>query len=221
MITSNTLQFLGNLKQHNNKPWFDAHRKEYENAKGDFENFVTKLIHELGKHDNSISHLKAKDGMFRINRDIRFSKDKTPYKTNFGASINAEGKKSNKAGYYFHLEPGASFVGGGIWMPPAEHVNKIRQEIDYNFSDFLKIIQNKKFIQTFGALSIEEGQALSRVPKGYEADNPAAEYLKLKSFVVFSPISDELLLQKDLVKATVNAFKLITPLLNFLNEALN
>lgn len=220
MLQPSTLQFLNDLKKNNNKPWFDENRKAYEAAKQDFAAFVDKIIGLFGKKDPSIAHLKAKDCLFRVNRDIRFSKDKTPYKTNFGAFINAEGKKSMTAGYYLHVAPGESFTGGGMWMPPADMLAKIRQEIDYNLADFKKIINAKKFKTTYGSLSVEEGQLLSRVPKGYEPDNPAAEYLKHKSFIGVLNISDAELTGNSLTAKIVNAFETLQPLNTFLNNAL-
>ena len=114
MLQSSTLKFLKNLKKNNNKAWFDAHRKEYEAAKIDFENFIQSVLDKQSKNDRDLKELTAKKCMFRINRDVRFSKDKSPYKTNFGASMSKGGKKSGLAGYYFHLEPGKSFLGGGL-----------------------------------------------------------------------------------------------------------
>src|ERR1700730_13780996 len=116
MLQSSTLKFLKNLKKHNNKAWFDTNRSTYENAKADFENFIQSVLHRHGKKDADLKDLVARKCMFRINRDVRFSKDKSPYKTNFGASMDRGGRKSGFAGYYFHLEPGSSFVGGGLWM---------------------------------------------------------------------------------------------------------
>lgn len=218
MLQSATVKFLQELKLNNNKPWFDAHRSHYENAKNDFIHFIDGIINELGKTDVSIAHLKAKDCLFRINRDVRFSKDKSPYKTNFGAYINGEGKKSVKGGYYFHLEPGNSFTGGGIWQPMPNELNKLRQEIDYNFDEFKKIVGTKKFKDTYGRLSTEG--ALIRLPKGYEADNPAADYLKLKSFVALKPLTDKDLTDKALSKTTMNAYKVLMPLIIFLNKGI-
>ncbi|MCH5600358.1 DUF2461 domain-containing protein [Niabella ginsengisoli] len=220
MLQLSTIKFLKALKLNNNKPWFDENRKAYEAARQDFADFIDQVIQTFAKKDPSIAHLKAKDCMFRINRDIRFSKDKTPYKTNFGASINSEGKKSMTAGYYFHLEPGASFTGGGMWQPPADMLAKVRQEIDYGLKDFEKIISSKKFKATYGSLTIEDGQVLMRVPKGYESDNPAAEYLKHKSFIATMNIADSDLTNKTLVTTVYNAFETLQPLNGFLNRAL-
>src|SRR6187455_1906492 len=183
MLQPATLKFLKDLKKNNNKPWFEAHRKEYEAAKIDFAAFIQSVIDKHSKTDPTIKSTVAKDCMFRINRDVRFSKDKSPYKTNMGAYINRGGKKSVFAGYYFHCEPGQCFVGGGLWMPMPPELNKVRQEIDYNFDAFKKIIGAKKFRSVYKDLSRDAEYVLTRVPKGYDADNPAAGYLKLKSFV--------------------------------------
>lgn len=220
-MEKSTLQFLKNLKKNNNKPWFDAHRSEYEAAKADFAAFIQIIIDKQAKKDNTISHLKAKDCMFRINRDVRFSKDKSPYKTNFGASINKGGKKAmSSAGYYFHLEPGNSFVGGGLYQPMPDDLRKMRQEIDYNFAAFKKIIGTAKFKSIYKDLDKSKEFTLSRVPKGYEPDNLAAEYLKLKSYITMIPISDADLISPELVKKTVDAFGALQPLLVFINNSL-
>jgi uncharacterized protein (TIGR02453 family) len=221
MLQTTTIKFLKDLKKNNNKAWFDQHRKVYEAAKADFAGFIQKLIDLHGKKDESIHTLVAKDCMFRINRDIRFSKDKSPYKTNFGASINKGGKKAmNTAGYYFHLEPGSCFAGGGLYMPMPEELRKVRQEIDYNFADFKKIIQSKKFKSLYGDLDRSAEYTLSRVPKGYEADNAAAEYLRLKSYVAMVHFSDADLTSKDLVKKAAAAFDALQPVIEFINEAM-
>jgi uncharacterized protein (TIGR02453 family) len=219
MLQSSTLKFLKDLKKNNNKPWFDANRKQYENAKADFAVFVQSVIDAHGKKDASIAHLQSKECMFRINRDVRFSKDKSPYKTNMGAFINAGGKKSNLAGYYFHLEPGGCFAGGGMYIPMPPDLAKIRQEIDYNFGDFKKIINSKKFKTVYGDLDRDAEYLLSRVPKGYEPANPAVDYLKLKSFVATIKIPDVSLTSKTLVKEVSTAFEALQPLIVFLNEA--
>jgi uncharacterized protein (TIGR02453 family) len=219
MLQPSTLKFLKDLKKNNNKTWFDAHRKEYEEAKTDFANFIQQVIDKHAKNDPSIKLLVAKDCMFRINRDIRFSKDKTPYKTNIGAYINRGGKKSLYGGYYFHCEPDQSFVGGGLWMPMPPELNKVRQEIDYNFPAFKKIITSKKFKSVYKDLSRDKEYVLSRVPKGYESTNEAAEYLKLKSFVSLTTLKDADLTSKNLLKKTVDAFEALQPLIHFVNEA--
>lgn len=220
MLTPATLKFLKNLKKNNNKPWFDVHRNEYEAAKNDFEQFIQSVIDKHGKNDGDIKELIAKKCMFRINRDIRFSKDKSPYKTNFGASMDKGGKKSGLAGYYFHLEPGKSFLGGGLWMPQPEALKKVRQEIDYCFDEFQKIMSGKKFKTVFGELYTGEGVQLAKVPQGFEKESPAAPFLKFKSWLVISELKDTDITAKNLVARTVEAFSLMQPLVKFLNRPL-
>jgi uncharacterized protein (TIGR02453 family) len=220
MLQASTVRFLKELKKNNSKSWFDENRSTYEKAKKDYEQFVQSLIDKFAKSDSSIANLKAKECMFRINRDIRFSKDKSPYKTNFGASVNPGGKKSLLAGYYLHVEPGGSFVGGGIWSPMPAELSKVRQEIDYNFDEFKKIISSKKFTAVYGELYNGNDISLARVPKGYEADNPAAPFLKLKSVIAMKPISDKELQSPDLLSISSSAFQSLQPLIQFLNRAL-
>ncbi len=220
MLQAATIKFLKELKKNNNKPWFDANRSKYEDAKNDFAAFIQTIINKHSKKDGSIKELKAKDCMFRINRDIRFAKDKSPYKTNFGASINRGGKKSLFAGYYFHLEPGESFAGGGIWMPMPPELKKVRQEIDYNLDEFTKIINSKKFKSVYGELYKGEDASLSKVPQGFEKDNPAADYLKLKSFLAMKTLKETELTSKDLEKIVSEAFEALQPLLVFINKAI-
>jgi uncharacterized protein (TIGR02453 family) len=221
MLQQATLKFLKDLSRNNNKPWFDAHRKEYEAAKNDFSAFVQAVINTHGKKDPGIAGLKAKDCTFRINRDIRFSRDKSPYKNNMGAYFNRGGKKSIFGGYYFHCQPGESFVGGGLWMPMPAELSKVRQEIDYNFAAFKKIINAKAFKSAYGAdLSRDPAYTLSRLPKGYEPGNPAAEFLKLKSFVALAPLRDAELTSKELLKRVTTCFQALQPLLVFINQAL-
>jgi uncharacterized protein (TIGR02453 family) len=220
MLQTATLKFLKDLKKNNNKAWFDANRKYYDAAKKDFESLIQTLINKQGKNDTSIAEMKPKDCMFRINRDIRFSNDKTPYKTNMGASINRGGKKSVFAGYYFHCEPGESFVGGGLWSPMPPELKKVRQEIDYNFPEFKKIVGSKKFKSVYGDLYKGSEATLSKIPHGFEKDNPAAEYIKLKSFIAMKTLTEKDLGSGNLVKTAIEAFATLQPLLVFINRSL-
>lgn len=220
MLQSSTLKFLRGLKKNNNKPWFDAHRNDYEDARNDFQKFIQSVLDKHSKNDSDLKELTAKKCMFRINRDVRFSKDKSPYKTNFGASMDKGGKKSGLAGYYFHLEPGKSFFGGGIWMPQADTLKKVRQEIDYCFDEFQKIISTKKFRSIYGELYTGEGIQLSKVPQGFEKDNPAAAYLRFRSWLVLSDISDSTLTSKELLNKTIEGFSVMQPFIKFLNRPL-
>jgi uncharacterized protein (TIGR02453 family) len=214
------LEFLKDLAENNNKPWFDENRDKYLEAKKEIETFTIKLIQEFGESEPSIANLEAKECLFRINRDVRFSKDKSPYKTNFGISINPGGKKSDLAGYYIHIEPGKSFVGGGMWMPMPEQLGKIRQEIDYNLEQFEELIKAPAFKKQYDTLNSGKEISLVRVPKGYEADSPAAEYLKLKSFTATKPLPDNTIASKEFIEHCTTAFKALKPLIGFLNQGI-
>lgn len=219
MIQATTLKFLKDLKKNNEKTWFEAHRKQYEEARADFGEFIQQLIDRQAKKDPSIANLKAKECMFRINRDIRFSKDKSPYKTNFGASINKGGKKSIFGGYYFHLEPGKSFAGGGMWMPMPPELKKVRQEIEYCFDEFKQITGSKKFKSVYDGLYTGEESKLSKVPQGFDKESPAAEYLKFKSFIALHDLKDADITSAALLKNAATCFETLQPLLLFINRA--
>ncbi|NCI51745.1 DUF2461 domain-containing protein [Sediminibacterium roseum] len=221
MLQSSTLTFLKNLKKNNNREWFEKNRAAYEAAKEDMARLVDDVIRQFGKKEEGIAPLTAKECVYRINRDVRFSKNKAPYKNNMAASLIKGGKKAANAGYYIHIQPGGeSFIGGGRYMVEPSELKKIRQEIDYSWEEFEKIIGNKKFRSTYGELERGEGMALSREPKGYEKDNPAIEYIKLKSFVATTSLTDADLTGKDLVKKITAAFETLQPLIRFLNRAL-
>jgi len=220
MLQQSTLKFLKDLKVNNNKPWFEANRQRFEQAKTDWETFVQQVLDRMADVDEEVSGLMVKDCVFRQNRDIRFSKDKSPYKPHMGASIDRGGKKSGFAGYYIHLEPGnTSMVGGGLWAPEGDALKKVRQEIDYSADEFKKIITAKNFVKQYG--DMEKGEySLRREPKGYEKDNPLIEYIKLKSFIAARTLKDEELTNKDLLKNVILAFEALKPLIKFINRAL-
>jgi uncharacterized protein (TIGR02453 family) len=220
MLSPGTLKFLKGLKKNNDKSWFDKHRQEYEDARDDFERFIQQVIDRQSKSDEDLKNLVARKCLFRINRDIRFSKDKSPYKKNFAASMDRGGKKSGLAGYYFHLEPGESFLGAGIWQPEPSSVKKIRQEIDYHPEVLDVLLKSKKFKSFYPGLYTGEDVQLKKIPAGYEKDNPAAEYLRFKSWMVITAVTDNLLTSKNLLKFTLDAFKTAQPLVKFLNRPL-
>jgi uncharacterized protein (TIGR02453 family) len=221
MLQASTLKFLTALANNNSKEWFDENRKVYAIAKKDAEDLVNTLINLYSQNDSSISQLTAKDCFFRINRDIRFSKDKSPYKTNFGAFINSGGKKSSKAGYYLHIEPGKSFIGGGVYMPMPAELKKFRQEIDYNPDEFITLINSKPFTDSYKELWREPEMMLSRVPQGFEKDSPVADYLKMKSFIASKPLTDKDLTTVGIEKQMAKAFESLQPLVQFLNRSLD
>ena len=220
MLQPSTLKFLKDLEKNNNKAWFDAHRPRYETARADFYALVEKLIPAIARFDEPIGQLLVKQCVFRINRDVRFSKNKAPYKSNMACYFNQAGKNGLGAGYYLHIEPGKSFAAGGIWVPEPSVLAGIRQEIDYNFANWKKIIENKKFKKTF-IEGLRSNEKLVRPPKGYDENNPAIEYLKMKSFIVSTPFADVDLQDKKFVDEVANTFKSIKPLIDFLNTALH
>ncbi|MEN9571725.1 MAG: hypothetical protein RL172_2956 [Bacteroidota bacterium] len=218
MLQPSTLNFLKNLKKNNNKAWFDANRKSYEAAKADFAGLTTAIIEATSKFDASTSNLIAKDCLFRINRDVRFSKDKSPYKTNMGAYINPGGKKSDTPGYYLQCEPGQNFAAGGLYTPMPAVLARVRQELDYNFEEWNKIICSKAFKKYFTA--VDGIDVLSRPPKGYTEDNPAIEFLKMKSYIASRPFTDADMVSKTLVKNVASTFEAMKPMIDFLNHAM-
>lgn len=220
MLQKETIKFLKDLKKNNNKPWFEEHRKQYEAAKTDFENLTVAVLQATAKFDATIATLQPRDCLFRINRDIRFAKDKTPYKTNFGMGISKGGKKAVSAGYYLHCEPGEAFVGGGMWMPMPPELKKVRQEIDYNWVEFEKLVKEKKFKTVYSDLLKDTETSLTRPPKGYDETNAAIDYLKLKSFLGLRKLTDEELQSDGLVKTVTTSFEILKPLLDFMNRAL-
>jgi uncharacterized protein (TIGR02453 family) len=220
MLENNTLQFLKQLTKNNHKAWFDDNRKMYENAKANFIFLVENILTALKKKDTTLIDVDAKKSIFRINRDVRFSKNKHPYKTNLGAYLCCGGKKISMAGYYLHIEPAKSFIAGGLWMPMSKELQKVRQEIDYNYDAFKKIITNKKLIQQFGGLAINKEVVLTRLPKGYQINNPAIEYLKLKSFIVSKSLTDEEISSPTLLKNITNSYEAMMPFIHFLNQSL-
>ena len=220
MIQAATLKFLKDLKKHNNRPWFEEHRKQYENAKADFLLLAEKLITGIARFDKPIGNLEAKNCLFRINRDVRFSKNKDPYKSNLAAYFNKDGKKGIGAGYYLHIEPGRSFIAGGIWMPEPAVLAGIRQEIDYNFTDWKKLIDHKNFRNVFPE-AVKSEDVLVRPPKGYDENNPAIEFLKMKSFIVSKPYADSDLVNTDFAKGVTKTFNAMKPLIDFINTSLH
>ncbi|MBU3714284.1 MAG: DUF2461 domain-containing protein [Ferruginibacter sp.] len=220
MINTLLIKFLTRLHKNNNKQWFDLHRKEYETIRTEYVDFVDDLIKEISIFDASIATLKGKQCIFRINRDVRFSKNKAPYKTNFGAYFNQRGKNGGGAGYYLHIEPGKSFLAAGVWMPEPELLNNIRQEIDYNWKEWKNLINKSSFKKTFPE-GMDTSNMLTRPPKGYAENNPAIDDLKLKSFVVRKSLSNQELSEKNFNKNISKAFKEALPLVAFINRTLD
>lgn len=210
-----TLQFLKTLQNNNNRDWFNENKSIYIEAKDDVLLFVENLIEEIAKFDEEILKIDPKKALFRIYRDTRFSKDKTPYKTHFGVSLGM-GKGKKISGYYFHIEPAKSFLAGGVYQPESSVLKEIRKEISMNGKEFLKILEQKDFRNNFRGLSVES--KLQRVPNGFEKDDPMAEFLQLKNFIVSHPISDEQVLDKNAAKNFAKILESIKPLNDFLEK---
>jgi len=213
-ISPKILDFLKSLKENNNREWFNDHKDHFTEAQHDFEFYIETLINELGKSDENIAKLNAKKSMLRIYRDIRFSKDKTPYKTYFGASLGM-GKSNEKSGHYLHIEPGKSFIASGIYLPEAPVLKEIRKEISVFKNDFLTAVNNKDFKKYYGELDREH--TLKNVPQGFEKEDPMAEYLKLKSFIGVHKLTDKDVLDKNSLKDFTEILKSAKPLNDFLN----
>lgn len=213
-ISTKTFDFLKKLTKNNNREWFNENKNLYTESQGNMIVFLEDLINEMGEFDQDLAKLDAKKALFRIYRDTRFSKDKIPYKTNFGASLGM-GKGSQKGGYYLHTEPGKSFLAGGIYMPESSVLKDVRKEISLYGDDFLKIINNKDFKKYFPEL--DQADKLKKVPQGFEKEDPMGELLKLKSFIVVYNLKDEEVLDKSAVKNMTEIFKVMKPFNDFLN----
>jgi len=218
MLKKETLNFIKDVAENNNREWFAANKDVYETAKADVLELVAKLIPDLAKVDPLLSaEADPKKSLLRIYRDVRFSKNKDPYKNNFGIWFSAKSKGGNEPGYYLHIQPGKSFIAGGYWMPEASHLKLIRQEIDYNIGDFKEIINGKDFKKNF-KLGVDN--ALKNAPKGYDPADPNIEFLKLKSFEATTKIDDEEFLKPNLVNKLISSFKTVQPLVAFLRNAI-
>jgi uncharacterized protein (TIGR02453 family) len=218
MISTRTIIFLNDLKLNNNRDWFLTKNIDYKAAKQEYIVFIKTVISNLSHKAKEYTDIEASKCLFRINRDVRFSNNKAPYKTNFGASINTYGKKSPKAGLYIHIEPGVSFIGGGIYMPASDILFKVRQEIDYNTADFKKILNAKDFKTYFKELSQDD--KLKTAPKGYPKDHPELNLLQHKHFIVMHPLKDSEVMDKNFPAYAAKVFKAMFPMNEFLRACM-
>ncbi len=217
MIRPETLNFLKELSENNDRNWFAAHKDRYEAAKADVLEFITALIPILESVDPAFPKGNpAKKHLLRIYRDIRFSKDKRPYKNNFGIYFSLIGRNGNEPGYYINLAPGNCFFAAGYWMPGAEDLKKIREEIDYNQDEFSAIINDEAFKSIF---KLDKTDTLKKAPKGYPIDHPLIEVLKLKSLTAIFPIADKAFFKADITEKIHDAFRQIYPFMLFLRTA--
>lgn len=216
-IHPQTLNFLAALTVNNNREWFNDNKNLYLQAKSNVEETVNDIIAGVAAFDSSVERLEAKNCIFRIYKDTRFSKDKTQYKTNIGASLVEKGPKtSNHAGYYIHLEPGKSFLAGGVYMTEAQNLKAIRQKISTEADQFLAILNKKSFQEQLQL----QGERLMRVPQGFQKEDPMADYLKYKHFTVFHPLADDDVIDDSFVTNTIHTFREIYPFNQFLNAAI-
>jgi uncharacterized protein (TIGR02453 family) len=220
MITPATLQFLEDLKKNNERDWFQANQNRYELYKTDYKNTVEEFLDTIKPLDDTLEQLEFKDCSYRINRDIRFTKDKTPYKTHMGIWM-CEGKKNtNLAGYYVHIENGAAFAAAGLYWPDAADLKKVRREIDGFYEELEEIVNADDFKSVFGKLESNADNTLKTSPKDFDKNHPAIEFLKLKSFLATTPLTNKDLINKNFIKNTVEKLIVAKPLIEFLNRAL-
>lgn len=220
MLTQNAINFIEDLKHNNSTDWMHSNKKRYDDYKKDYHNWINDLLNEMKPLDKSLESLETKNCTFRINRDIRFSKDKQPYKTNIAMWMSLDRNRKNAPGYYVHFEKDNSFIAGGCWCPEPHELKKIRTEIAFFHEDLFKILNEKNFKKEFGKLTYDEKNSLKNVPKGFENDHPAAEFLKMKSFTSAMKIEDKIFSDKDCSKILSQKIIALKPLNEFLNRAL-
>jgi uncharacterized protein (TIGR02453 family) len=220
MLSKDTLQFLDDLKANNNRDWFLENKKRYEAFKKDYQQLVADLLDAMKPLDPSLEMLEVKNCTFRINRDIRFSKDKTPYKSHLGIWLSSGAKGLNRSGYYIHLEKGASFIAGGLYCPESEDLKKMRKEIAFFYEDLEAILAEKDFKSEFGDFDRNEKDTLKNPPRGYDKEHPAIELLKLKSFEASQKIDFSAASKKDFVAVMSQKLIALKPLNDYINRAL-
>jgi uncharacterized protein (TIGR02453 family) len=220
MITKEALQFLEDLVANNNTEWMHTNKKRYENFKKDYHQFIASVLIEMKPMDRTLKPLEVKNCTFRINRDIRFSKDKSPYKNNIGIWLTQNKNRKNSPGYYVHFEKGNSFIAGGVWCPEPDELKKIRKEIEFFHDDLDSIVADKTFVKEFAALTREENNVLKNAPKGFDPNHPAIEFLKLKSFTASQKIDDKLFLDPDFGKKIAQKLIALKPMNDFLKRAI-
>ena len=216
-MSEKIIDFLLKLKQNNDREWFKENKHHFEEAKQEFKNMVDFLIPALAVSTPALANLEAKDTIFRIYRDVRFGKDKSPYKTSMGAILAPGGRKSTFAGHYLHIEPGGSFLAGGLYAPPSDVLKKIRLEIYYNSAEFKGIINSENFKKHF---NLFEDHKLKRPPVGFDKNFEDIELLKYKSYTIINNIKDNEICSGDFLQNAVGIFELMNPFNSFLNRGL-
>jgi uncharacterized protein (TIGR02453 family) len=206
------LSFLTQLQQNNTREWMQAHQKEYQNAKANFLELLAQLGEAMALFDSRLGHIEPKKCMFRLARDVRFGKDKTPYKIHFGAILSEEGKKTEKPFYYLHIEPnGKSFLAAGLYSPQSSILKKIREEIDYNGEGLLSVLAKTTIKKHFGTLSEIPNQKLKTAPRSYPKDHKYIDLLRNKSFVLNHDVTDKQALAKDFISYAATIYQAAKP----------
>lgn len=214
-IKKESLDFLKTLSKNNNRDWFSHHKDNYLEAQHNIITFADALLIEMNKHDK-IETPSGKKSLFRIYKDVRFSKDKTPYNTHWSGAFKRATKKL-RGGYYFHIKPGNSFLAGGFWGPEPNDMKRIRQNIESDYKEWKKVLADKTLKKTFGKLI---GEQLSSAPRGYAKDHPAIDLLRYKQFILKHEFTDKEVYSPDFVKNVNDTFKKMHPFLNFMSEVL-
>lgn len=217
MINNKTLEFLEVLQKNNNREWFNENKSWYQESLKNIEEAAGMLLLAIQKFDPTMAGLDIKKCIFRIYRDVRFSKDKSPYKTHFGIFFAPGGKNSYAPGYYLHIEPEQSFIGGGVWMPPTQALFDIRQEIYYNFKEFTNITTNENFKSKFPTL--DDTFKNAKTPKGFEPDFEGLEIIKHKCFFFSHTLSKKDLTSPNFIQDSADLLNILTPFNQFLARA--
>jgi uncharacterized protein (TIGR02453 family) len=215
IIKPETINFLKTLSKNNNRDWFNARKNKYEIARENMIEFSDALLFEMNKHDN-IETPSGKKSLYRIYRDVRFSKDKTPYSGYWGGGYRRATKKL-RGGYYFHIEKGNSSLMGGFWGPSPDDLQRIRQDIDLNHAEWRKVLADKTFKKTFGQL---RGEQVKSAPRGFDKDHEAIDLLRYKQFIIKHSFTDKEVLSKDFVKKANDIFKKMRPFFDHMSEIL-
>lgn len=210
--------FLANLAENNRREWFEAHRPEYQTLRDDFTAFVGEVIERTADFDERVRWKDPRDCLFRIYRDVRFSHDKSPYKTTFSAYVSEQNRRGAPPGYYLEVdEKGTLLAAGGIWMPDSEPLARLRTYIAEHPERLQKVLRSRGFKKTFGGL---QGDRLTRPPRGYSADTPLIDCIKLKSFIVWRETDARALSHDDALTYVVDSFRAALPLVDWVRTAL-
>lgn len=217
MRTDRILKFLKDIRDNNNRPYFQEHKKDYEVAKADFEEIVEYLIEGLRSADPTLEPMHAKDCLYRFYRDTRFSPDKSPYKRHFGAFIAPHGaRRSLLSGYYLHLQPGETLIATGVYCLEKPILTRLRNTIVYDFEEWKEVCEAPELANVFGKVTCMNG--LKRVPLGFPTDCEGVEYLKMKDFMVCKNLTDKEVLKEGFVDSILNDFKASIPFNTYINE---